>query len=87
MRWARLTGSEIMSFHVYQGGVSAHKHGFTAPVRAHRFASSVVTPRAYKAGGRPCANLCPLTRTLIASTPPSLRLKRKRGREIDLEIG
>jgi hypothetical protein len=36
-------------------------HPFTTHVRAHRFASSVVTPRGYKAGGRPCANLCPLT--------------------------
>jgi hypothetical protein len=54
---------------------------FTAPVRAHRFASLVLTPWGYKAGGRPCANLRPLVRTPIASPPPSLRLKRKRGRK------
>jgi hypothetical protein len=62
-------------------------HPFTMPVRAHRFASSVVTPWGYKAGGRPCTILHPLKWTPVASSPPSLRLKRKRGREIDLKIG
>jgi hypothetical protein len=33
---------------------------FTAPVRARRFTSSVVTPQGYKAGGHPCTNLHPL---------------------------
>jgi hypothetical protein len=50
---------------------------FTMLVRAHHFASSVVTLRGYKAGGHPYANLCPPTRPPITSSPPSLRLKRK----------
>jgi hypothetical protein len=62
------------------------KHVFAAPVRAHRFASSVVTLRGYKAGGHPCVNLHPLALPPIASLHPSLWLKRKRDREIDLEI-
>jgi hypothetical protein len=60
---------------------------FTAPVRARCFASSVVISRGYKVGSCPCANLHPLAQTPIASSPYSLQLKRKRGREIDLEIG
>jgi hypothetical protein len=59
-------------------------HPFTVPVRAYRFASSVVTPQDYKAGGRICLNLRPLARPPIAP-PPSLQLKRKRDREVDLE--
>jgi hypothetical protein len=47
---------------------------FTAPVRDRCFASSVVTPRGYKAYGWPCTNLHPLARTLVASSPPSLHL-------------
>jgi hypothetical protein len=62
-------------------------HPFTLPVWAHCFASSVVTPRGYKAGGHLCANLHHLARPPVVSMPPSLRLKRKRNREIDLEIG
>jgi hypothetical protein len=54
---------------------------FTTPVRAHHFASLVVTPQGYKAGDRPCANLCPLAQTPIASSPPSMWLKGKRGGE------
>jgi hypothetical protein len=42
---------------------------FTAPLRDHRFASSVVTPRGYKVGGR-------LTQTYVLSNellmPPHL---------------
>jgi hypothetical protein len=34
---------------------------FTMPVRACRFASSVVIPRSYKSGDCPCTNLRPLT--------------------------
>jgi hypothetical protein len=37
-------------------------------VRGYRFASFVVTLWCYKAGGRPCAHLCPLAQTLIASS-------------------
>jgi hypothetical protein len=62
-------------------------HPFTALVRAHHFAFLVVTPWGYKASGRPCGNLCLLARTPVASSSPSLGLKRKRGREIDLETG
>jgi hypothetical protein len=60
---------------------------FAASIRACGFASSVVTPRGYKDGGHPCTNLCPLVETPIASSPPSLFLKRMRGTEIDLEAG
>jgi hypothetical protein len=60
---------------------------FNVPIRVHCFASLIVTLRAYKAGGHPCANLRPLARTPIASSPHSLRLEQKRGREIDLETG
>jgi hypothetical protein len=60
---------------------------FTVSVRACRFASSGVTPWGYKAGDRPYVNLRPLVRPLIASSPPSLRLKRKRDRKVDLETG
>jgi hypothetical protein len=62
------------------------KHVFTAPVRVRSFASSVVTLRGYKAISRSCVNLRPLMQTTVASSPPSQRLKRKRGKEIDLEI-
>jgi hypothetical protein len=62
-------------------------HPFIAPIRARRFASSVVTSWGYKACGHPCTNLRPLAWTPITSSPPSLCLKRKRGREIDLETG
>jgi hypothetical protein len=34
--------------------------GLLRLVRAHRFASLVVTPQGYKAGGHPCAHLHPL---------------------------
>jgi hypothetical protein len=44
-------------------------HPFTVPVRAHHFASSVVTPWGYKTGGHPCANLRPLTRSPVTSSP------------------
>jgi hypothetical protein len=47
---------------------------FTVPVWACRFTTSIVTLRGNKASSHPYANLHPLT-------------KRKRGREIDLEIG
>jgi hypothetical protein len=47
-------------------------------VRAHRFASLVVTPQGNKSCGRPCAPLHPPTRTPVASSPPSVRLKRER---------
>jgi hypothetical protein len=60
---------------------------FTVPVWACRFTSSIVTLRGIKASNHPYANLHPLTQTLVASSHPSLCLKRKRGREIDLEIG
>jgi hypothetical protein len=60
-------------------------HPFTVPIRARLFTSSVVTPQGYKVGGLPCANLRPLAQPPIVSSPPSLRLKRKRGREIDPE--
>jgi hypothetical protein len=60
---------------------------FTVSVRAYRFASSGVTPWGYKAGNRSYMNLRPLIRPLIASSPPSLWLKRKRDREVDLERG
>jgi hypothetical protein len=50
---------------------------FIASIRAHRFASLVVTPWGYKSGSRPCANLRPLTETPIASSSPSLWLKKK----------
>jgi hypothetical protein len=46
----------------------------TAPVRAQCFASSVVTPRGYKASGCPYVNLCALAQHLIISSPPSLQL-------------
>jgi hypothetical protein len=52
---------------------------FTASVRAHRFANSVITPWGYKTGSRSCANLHPLTQPPISSSPPFLHLKRKRG--------
>jgi hypothetical protein len=35
--------------------------GLLRLVRAHRFASSVIPPQGYKAGGHPCAHLCTLT--------------------------
>jgi hypothetical protein len=35
-------------------------HPFIVSVRAHHFASSVVTPQGYKAGSRPCMDLRPL---------------------------
>jgi hypothetical protein len=47
---------------------------FTMFVRVRRFASSVVTPRGYKAGGHPYMNVRHLTRPPIISSPPSLRL-------------
>jgi hypothetical protein len=47
---------------------------FTASVRACHFASLVVTPQGYKAGGCPYVNLRPLTRPPIVSSPPSLRV-------------
>jgi hypothetical protein len=60
---------------------------FAAPVRARSFASSIETLHGNKASGRPYANLRPLKQTPVASSHPSLCLKRKRGIEIDLEIG
>jgi hypothetical protein len=54
---------------------------FIALVRACRVASTGVTPRGYKVGGCPCTRLCPLAQPLIASSPRSLWLKRKRDRE------
>jgi hypothetical protein len=51
---------------------------FTTPVRAHHFASSIVTPWGYKASGHPCGNLRLLAQSPIASSPPFLWLKRKR---------
>jgi hypothetical protein len=65
----------------------ACKHVFNAPVSTYHFAFSVVTPWGYKASGRPCVNLHPFERLPVASSPPSLWLKRKRGREIDIETG
>jgi hypothetical protein len=66
-------------------------HPFTMPIRACHFASLIVTHQGYKAGGRPCAHICPLARTLIASSHPSLCLKREREkqreREREVEIG
>jgi hypothetical protein len=53
---------------------------FTVHVRACRFASLVVTLHGYKTSGRPCTHLCPLAWTPITPSPPSLCLKRKRGR-------
>jgi hypothetical protein len=54
-------------------------------VRARHFAFLVVTPWGYKASGCPYRNLCLLARTPVTSSSPSLGLKRKRGREMDLE--
>jgi hypothetical protein len=54
---------------------------FTAPIRAHHFASSIVTPSGYKADGHPCTHLRPLAKTPVASSPPSLAQK-----ESDREI-
>jgi hypothetical protein len=54
--------------------------GLLRLVRAHHFASSVVTQWGYKAGGRPCTHLCPLAQTLVASSPLSLRLKIQKDR-------
>jgi hypothetical protein len=52
-------------------------HLFTASIRARRLAPSVVIPRGYKASRQPCANLRPLAQTPVASSPPSLWLKKK----------
>jgi hypothetical protein len=57
--------------------------GATCLVRAYRFASSVVTPRGYKAGDHPCAHLSSLAQTPVASSPPLLHLKREGDRERD----
>jgi hypothetical protein len=50
------------------------------PAEPSCFASSVVTPLGYKAGGRSYA-----TYIFVQDFPISLWLKRKRDREIDLE--
>jgi hypothetical protein len=52
--------------------------GLLCLIRAHRFASSVLTSRGYKVGDRPCPPLRSLTRTPIDSSLPSLCLKRER---------
>jgi hypothetical protein len=58
---------------------------FTAPGSACRFASSIVTPLGYKADSHSYAQ--PMSSRMISQglPPPSLRLKRKRHRETDLE--
>jgi hypothetical protein len=61
--------------------------GTTCLVRAYRFASSVVTPRGYKAGDHPCAHLSSLAQTPVASSPPLLHLKREGDREREIETG
>jgi hypothetical protein len=58
---------------------------FIVCAEASRFASSVATPWGYKVGSHSCTNLCPLARSPIVSPPPSLRLKKMRDREVDLE--
>jgi hypothetical protein len=77
------TSCEELGWHVN----SCLLRPFPTSVRAHRFASSVVTPRGYKAGGCPCTNLCPHAQSSIASLAPSLWVIRKRDREADLETG
>jgi hypothetical protein len=59
------------------------KHVFTAPIRACRFASSVVTPWGYKAGGRPCTNLSPLAAIPVTSFSAP---KKERQRDSDEDI-
>jgi hypothetical protein len=54
-------------------------------VRVHRFASLVVTPWGYKSRRSPYWTLHPLTRTSVASSPPSSCLKRERKRERERE--
>jgi hypothetical protein len=51
------TSREEMERHVNMGLLFP----FTMLVRARRFASSVLTLRGYKDGGRPCTHLHPLT--------------------------
>jgi hypothetical protein len=63
----------------------AYKLMFTVLVWACCFISLVVTPWGYKAGNRLYANLRPLARPPIVSSPPSLWLKKDR--ESDLETG
>jgi hypothetical protein len=48
------------------------------PVRARCFASSVVTLQGYKIKRSPVRPLHPLAQTVVASSPPSMRLKRER---------
>jgi hypothetical protein len=50
------TSCEELGRHVNMGLL----HPFIVPVRACHFASLVVTPRGYKIGSCPCANLLPL---------------------------
>jgi hypothetical protein len=61
--------------------------GVTPPPPRPHFASSVVTSWIRKGGSCPCVNLCPLSQPPIASSPPSLWLKRKKDRETYLETG
>jgi hypothetical protein len=57
---------------------------FIVPIRARHFTSSVVTPQGYKASVCLCANLRPLARSPVGSSPPSQWIKRKRDREVDI---
>jgi hypothetical protein len=61
---------------------------FTVPSRTRCFVSLVVTLQGYEAGGRLCVQLTS-SHTISHHLPTSFptRLKRKRDREIDLEIG
>jgi hypothetical protein len=54
-------------------------HLFTAPTRARRFASSIVTPHGYQAGGHPCAQPMSsrmISHHLMASFPMAEKKKR-----------
>jgi hypothetical protein len=58
-------------------------HLFTVPARARRFASSVVTSRGYKTGGRSCAqptSSCMIFHPLLSSFPTAEKKKRWRNR-------
>jgi hypothetical protein len=59
--------------------------GLLCLVMVSCFASLIVTPRGYKSKWSPFAPLHPLTQSIIASSPPSLRVKRKRERERERE--